>query len=132
MGKPTRRATKKLKAKTMAKKANLRLVYMGANPRRGSGVWQAVYDRMKAEGLIDGDCFYCERSEQWILISLADMGHIDAAVLWWNREGYTYGARSKEVRKWMNNPDNYRFEEPSANRSHGALLGRTHKYRSPL
>ena len=35
------------------------------------------------------------------------MAHKVDAVSWWNSVGRKYGAKSKEVRKFMLNPDNY-------------------------
>ena len=38
------------------------------------------------------------------------MAHKVDAVSWWNSVGRKYGAKSKEVRKFMLNPDNYYLE----------------------
>lgn len=101
---------------------SLRILYMGRNPGKKSRTGREVQERMRKQGLIRGNTFWCALSKQWWPISRADMGHIEAAVLWWNKKGYKYGAKSKKVRDWMLNPNNYRLEERSANRSHGALL----------
>ena len=45
------------------------------------------------------------------------MAHKVDAVSWWNSVGRKYGAKSKEVRKFMLNPDNYYLEHYSINRS---------------
>lgn len=44
------------------------------------------------------------------------------AVKWWNTKGRQYGTKSKEVRKWMLDPDNYTLDHYAINRSAGAKL----------
>jgi hypothetical protein len=71
--------------------------------------------------------FMSRRDDNWYDLDLADMshknfdGHVDA-VVYWNTEGRFKGAKSKEVREWMLNPDNYYLEHRSYNRSEGANL----------
>jgi hypothetical protein len=55
------------------------------------------------------------------------MGHVQAAVDYWNAEGRYYGPRSPEVRAFMNDPDNYWLEPSWINRSKGAQMGRTYQ-----
>ena len=51
------------------------------------------------------------------------MGHIESAVEYWNRKGRFQGAKSAEVRSFMNDPSNYVLEPSSINRSKGASMG---------
>ena len=57
------------------------------------------------------------------------MAHKTDAVTWWNEVGRDYGPKSKEVREWMLDSNNYYLEHYSINRSQGASLGR--KYLPP-
>ena len=41
------------------------------------------------------------------------MTHKIDAVTWWNEVGRKYGPKSKEVRDWMLDPDNYYLEHYS-------------------
>jgi hypothetical protein len=54
------------------------------------------------------------------------MAHKIDAVSWWNSTGRNYGAKSKEVRTWMLDSDNYYLEHFSINRSQGAKLKETY------
>ena len=54
------------------------------------------------------------------------MAHKVDAGSWWNSVGRKYGAKSKEVRKFMLNPDNYYLEHYSINRSQGPKLKQTY------
>lgn len=60
------------------------------------------------------------------------MGHIHDAVTYWNETGRYLGAKSKEVRKWMLDSDNYILEYFSTNRGKGAKLGKTATYLPPV
>ncbi len=51
------------------------------------------------------------------------MGHVRAAVDYWNIEGRFFGPRAPEVRDFMNDPSNYWLELSSINRSDGASMG---------
>lgn len=105
---------------------------MGATPGKKSRCGREVIARMRAEGRVQGNRFRCRYSDRWFPISEADMGHIDAAVRWWNRKGYKYGAKAPEVRAWMLNSDNYELEHYRPNRSHGALMrAQGIRYRKP-
>ncbi|WHL26937.1 GH-E family nuclease [Pseudomonas juntendi] len=57
------------------------------------------------------------------------MAHKYDAVTYWNDRGGFFGAKSKEVRKWMLDSKNYELEHFSFNRSAGARLNQF--YRSP-
>ena len=89
---------------------------------------------MKDEGKImdlgDGDFLVKGPDGKWYPKNEMDMGHVDDAVSWWNREGYQHGPKSKEVRDWMLDSKNYELEPRSINRSRGAKLKET--YRDPL
>ena len=99
-----------------------------------------VFDRMLEDGTARttdefGNAvkqFWDPDNKVWRDISEADMGHIHDAVTWWNSTGRQYGAKSKEVRDWMLDSDNYVLEYYSTNRSKGAILGQTQTYEPPL
>ena len=67
--------------------------------------------------------------KKWYSIKDADMAHKTDAVKYWNSKGGYHGAKTKEVRGWMRDPDNYELEYYSQNRSKGALL--TDRYKDP-
>lgn len=119
-GKAGARVTKK-------KKKSLRLQYLGKTPGKKTKVGDAVRERMRKEGNLrtnpetlldefkaDNGKWYPVDSQQ------THMGHhpVDA-VDYWNKEGRYYGAKSEEVRDWMNDPNNYRFEYGPENSSRG-------------
>lgn len=89
---------------------------------------------MKSEGLIkqgdNGLLFYDKEKKAWYDISEADMGHKTDAVKYWNKVGRKFGPKSKEVRQWMLNSDNYELQHYSSNRSNGAKL--TDRYKKPI
>ncbi|WP_373719093.1 PAAR-like protein [Bacteroides heparinolyticus] len=115
---------------------SLREQYLGRTPGKNSKTGREVFERMKNETpprarINNGEKeFWDKYSNKWRNISEADMGHIEDAVHWWNREGKKYGAKSKEVRKWMLDSDNYELEYYKVNRSRGAKL--TETYDPPL
>ena len=49
------------------------------------------------------------------------------AVKYWNTTGRKHGAKSKEVRKWMLDSNNYTLDHYSLNRSAGAKLKEGYK-----
>lgn len=69
--------------------------------QKDSWIGLQVQDRMRSEGLLKGD------NNRQIL-------------------GRYYGARSPEVRLFMNNPNNYILEPASINRSNGDAMSRTY------
>lgn len=111
-----------------------RLDYLGRTPSKNSKTGKAVIERMKAKGEIrqgtHGLEFYDKDLEAWFDISKADMGHKHDAVKYWNRTGRKYGPKSKEVRKWMLDPNNYVLQYYSSNRSNGAKL--KDRYKPPI
>lgn len=74
--------------------------------------------------------FWDKHSNIWRNKKEADMSHKVDAVSWWNRVGRKFGAKSKEVRKWMLDSKNYELEYYRINRSRGGMLNET--YKSPL
>ena len=100
-----------------------RLKYMGRTPSKLSKTGREVIERMSQENKIqDGE-------NKWRPLNEADMAHKTDAVTWWNEVGRDYGPKSKEVREWMLDSNNYYLEHYSINRSQGASLGR--KYLPP-
>ena len=122
------------------KKLSSRLKYLGRTPGKNSKTGKEVFERMAKEvppkaRLEDefGNAvkeFWDASSNKWRDIKQADMGHIDDAVSWWNSTGRKHGAKSKEVREWMLDSDNYALEYFKTNRSNGAKL--TEQYLPPL
>lgn len=108
-----------------------RLKYMGSTPSKDSRTGKAVIERMKNEDppkirTVRGKTEFLDTNNKWRPLSEADMAHKTDAVTWWNEVGRNYGPRSKEVRDWMLDPDNYYLEHYSKNRSEGASLGQTY------
>ncbi len=89
---------------------------------------------MKAEGKVkdlgDGNIIVKGQDGIWYSLGEMEMGHKIDAVKWWNETGRYYGPRSKEVREWMLDPNNYELEHFSRNRSRGAKL--IEKYLDPV
>jgi hypothetical protein len=121
-----------LSAPTNAK--SKRLQYLGRTPGKKSSTGKAVIKRMEGEKkireVIAGKKEVLGPDGNWYEIEKTDIGHLDDAVSWWNREGRQYGAKSKEVRDWMKDAKNYELEPSSINRSRGAQL--TETYLPPL
>jgi len=117
-------------AKTIPK----RLQYLGRTPGKASRTGRAVIDRMKIEGKLvagaDGKLHLIQDGGSMIPLTGTDMGHLEDAVKYWNRQGYTLGEKSEAVRKWMLDPTNYELQPAGPNRSKGAQL--LDRYRPPL
>jgi hypothetical protein len=122
----------------VTRKLSLRLKYLGKTPGKNSKTGKAVRERMRKEGKLrtnpetgmdefkaDNNKWYPVDSDQ------THMGHhpVDA-VDYWNNEGREYGAKSPEVRNWMNDPNNYRFEYGPENSARGGAT--TSRYLPPL
>ncbi|WP_343224215.1 RHS repeat-associated core domain-containing protein [Pseudoalteromonas sp. CNC9-20] len=121
------------KAKKKRKKS-LRLKYLGRTPGKKSKTGKEVINRMKAEGKIrssfKGTEFQASDGE-WYPLSEADMAHEPMdAVKYWNTTGRKHGPKSKQVRKWMLDSNNYTLDHYSLNRSAGAKL--KERYEAPL
>lgn len=117
---------------------NLREIMLGRTPGKASLTGRKVIERMESEGRIMRDAktgevthFKSAKDDQWYKIEKADMAHKEDAVTWWNNNKDNYQARSKEVRDFMKDPDNYYLELDKYNRSDGAILGKTNKYELP-
>ncbi|MBB1436899.1 HNH/ENDO VII family nuclease [Pseudoalteromonas sp. SG43-6] len=113
------------KPKKLRKISN-RLKYLGKTPGKASRTGKKVIAKMKAKGKIresfKGTEFQAS-DNQWYPLSQADMAHDPTdAVKWWNTTGRQYGAKSKEVREWMLDSNNYTLDHYSINRSAGAKL----------
>jgi Pretoxin HINT domain/Domain of unknown function (DUF4280)/HNH/ENDO VII superfamily nuclease with conserved GHE residues len=110
-------------------KKKLREILLGRTPGKSSKTGRDVFERMKNEvppsamELPDGTKMFKDSKGNWHDISKADMAHTTDAVTWWNQTGRNHGARSKEVRDWMRDSNNYRLDHYSINRSEGAKLG---------
>ena len=115
------------------KKKSLREQYLGKTPGKNSSTGKKVQERMREEGTLrdgpEGPMFKSSNG-RWYPIRDADMSHNTDAVKWWNKIGREYGAKSKEVRDWMLDPNNYKLEHYSRNRSEGARL--PDRYMNPL
>ncbi|MPY23822.1 GH-E family nuclease [Shewanella sp. YLB-07] len=104
-----------------------RNTYMGATPGKESRVGLEVQKNMRENGTLVGNQNNREvlgEDGKWHPITKTDMGHVESAVEYWNRVGRYQGAKSPEVRKFMNDPSNYILEPSSINRSNGASLGK--------
>ncbi|XTZ38653.1 RHS repeat-associated core domain-containing protein [Salmonella enterica] len=108
-----------------------RLQYMGRTPGKNSRTGRLVIERMRNDGRIRGTGtrmqFKSSTDGQWYNVRDADMAHLTDAVKYWNQKGGFYGAKSKDIRKWMLEPNNYELEYYGHNRSQGALLNDTYK-----
>ncbi|TCP79941.1 RHS repeat-associated protein [Pseudomonas putida] len=110
-----------------------RTEYLGRTPGKSSRTGRKVIENMRGEGRIRGKGdsmeFKSSTDKQWYPVREADMAHKYDAVTYWNDRGGFFGAKCKEVRKWMLDPKNYELEHYSYNRSAGAKLNQF--YRSP-
>ncbi len=102
-------------------------------PSLHDNVGQQVLSRMVKEGTakeINGKMhIYVQTSLKgkgnWKWLPFTDnmsMGHIEDPVLYWNRIGHKFGARSKEVTNWMFDPNNYVIEYAPFNKAKGLSL----------
>jgi HNH/ENDO VII superfamily nuclease with conserved GHE residues len=113
------------------KKVSKRLQYLGKTPGKGSKTGKEVFDRMfksKEARTIKGKKEFLDPGPPpvWRNIKEADMGHIHDAVTYWNKTGRKHGAKSLQVRKWMLDSNNYKYEYYRTNRSKGAKLNQTY------
>jgi RHS repeat-associated protein len=117
---------------------NKRRSYMGSTPSKRSGVGKTVIQRMRNKGYIRT----FGKVQQVSVVTVLGgkrvwknidrqihMGHIVDAVGWWNKTGYKYGARAKQVRAFMRDASNYELEWGPLNSSNGAKLKA--QYRPP-
>ncbi|MHA6823018.1 LysM peptidoglycan-binding domain-containing protein [Ralstonia pseudosolanacearum] len=112
--------------------------YMGATPDKYSRTGQEVVERMRGEGLIQGEGPLLRGNPNNLQLigpdgtltrigSNVDMAHTVDAVTWWNDVGRFYGPRAPEVRQFMLDSGNYVLQPSSTNRSAGARLGQTYQ-----
>ncbi|MBI3712339.1 MAG: hypothetical protein HY253_05160 [Burkholderiales bacterium] len=104
-------------------------MYMGSTPSKDSSVGLQVQETMRQNGALIGDGANRQvlgSDGKWYPISQADMGHVTAAVDYWNTTGRFFGPRAPEVRNFMNDPTNYWLEPLHINRSNGASMGKTY------
>ncbi|EBX8630577.1 hypothetical protein IOS83_001328 [Salmonella enterica] len=103
--------------------------YLGRTPGKNSRTGREVIDRMRADGKIVGtgkNTRFEASDGSWHPLNEADMSHKTDAVTWWNNTGRYLGPKSKPVRDWMLNSDNYYLDHYSINRSQGAQLGQVY------
>ena len=103
--------------------------YMGSTPSKNSSIGLQVQDQMRQKGALVGDGPNRQvlgSDGNWYSINQTDMGHVTAAVDYWNAAGRYYGPRSPEVRNFMKDPKNYWLEPSRINRSNGASMGKTY------
>lgn len=103
--------------------------YLGRTPGKKSKTGRDVIERMRAEDKVRGygsRTIFKDSKGQWHPLSEADMSHKTDAVTWWNNTGRYLGPKSKAVRDWMKNPENYYLDHYSINRSQGAKLGQVY------
>ena len=116
---------------------SLREQYLGRTPGKYSRTGREVRERMRREGTLRenelGQDEFLGEDGLWHLVDSPDthMGHhpVDA-VDYWNETGRFYGPRSPEVREWMLDPDNYRFEHGPLNSARGGAT--TSRYLPPV
>lgn len=118
--------------------ASCRLLAMGRTPSKYSKVGQTVMKSFERRGWARTNMGNKEVFVQVVkggprvwkkLDRSIHMGHRIDAVSWWNSTGYLTGAKSPQVRNFMLDPRNYRFEWGPLNSSNGASLNQT--YRRP-
>jgi len=131
---PSKATDKAKKSKKKKRKKSLRLKYLGRTPGKKSRTGKEVIARMRKDDKIR-DTFtgteFKASNGKWYPLSEADMAHEPMdAVRYWNTEGRKHGAKSKTVRKWMLDSNNYTLDHYSSNRSAGAKL--TDRYLPPL
>lgn len=119
--------------KPKSEQASNRSKYMGGTPGKTSPTGRNVIERMKGEGKIKkigGEWRFLASDRKWYLLEDADMSHIESAVSYWNRKGRFTGAKSVEVRMFMNDAGNYYLEYYRINRSEGGAM--TARYLPPV
>ncbi|TMO04455.1 GH-E family nuclease [Pseudoalteromonas sp. S558] len=104
------------------------LVYFRCKKSKtGKEVIQRLRDKGKIKNTRKGEVFQASDGE-WYPLSEADMAHEPMdAVKYWNTTGRKHGAKSKEVREWMLDSNNYTLDHYSLNRSAGAKLKEGYK-----
>lgn len=123
------------KKKKKRRKKTKREKYLGRTPGKKSRTGREVRERMRKEGTVrknrrTGKDEFKAEDGNWYPVDSPNthMGHHPKdAVDYWNEEGIKHGAKSKEVRKWMLDSDNYRFEYGPLNSSRGGATKSRYK-----
>ena len=103
----------------------LRSLYLGGTPNNARSR-EIVRARMEEENkakVENGVNLIKARDGVWWNMEDCDMSHIVDAVTWWNSNGRFTGARSRTVRGFMEDLDNYELEPSGPNRARGAASG---------
>lgn len=103
--------------------------FLGRTPGKNSRTGREVIARMRKNGEIRGSGSRTEFKDSkgaWHPLSEADMSHKTDAVTWWNNTGRFLGPKSKPVRDWMLDSNNYYLDHYSLSRSAGAKLGQVY------
>ncbi|EBZ2914183.1 hypothetical protein D9P45_23340 [Salmonella enterica subsp. enterica serovar Mesbit] len=103
--------------------------YLGRTPGKNSRTGREVIARMRQNGDvldINGQTIFKASDGNWYPLREADMSHTTDAVTWWNNTGRYLGPKSKPVRNWMLDSNNYYLDHYSLNRSAGAQLGQVY------
>jgi tetratricopeptide (TPR) repeat protein len=99
---------------------------MGRIPSKKSKTGQEVIERMLTKGRIrdsgNNMKFKNSTNNQWYYVQNADMAHLKDAVKYWNQKGKCHRSKSKKVRSFMRDLDNYKLEYFGHNPSQGAFL----------
>lgn len=128
-GQQTARVTRTLSA---------RLRYLGRTPGKSSRTGREVRERMREEGTLranrrTGADEFLDESGTWRPVDTPQthMGHHPMdAVDYWNQTGRLHGPKSPEVRSWMLDSSNYRFEWGPLNSARGGAT--TSRYQAPI
>jgi hypothetical protein len=118
-------------------KQSFRLQYVGRTPDKFSRTGAEVVERMRGEGLISGEgpplrgnpnnLMLLSPDGKWTRIySTIDMAHKTHAVIWWNEAGRFTGPKSREVRQFMLDSNNYILRPSFINRAEGPRLQQTY------
>jgi len=113
-------------ARVSRSKKSARSQYLGRTPSKNTRTGNEVRERMRKEGLLrtdpetGADVFFDGKTWRPVDTPETHMGHhpIDAVDHWNDELRYT-GAKSEEVRQWMLDSDNYRFEWGPENSARG-------------
>lgn len=122
----------------VTRRLSARLRYLGRTPGKSSRTGREVRERMREEGTLrtnrrTGADEFLDEQGNWRPVDSPQthMGHhpVDA-VDWWNSTGRYFGAKSPEVRAWMLDSSNYRFEWGPYNLARGGAT--TSRYLPPV
>lgn len=116
---------------------SLRDRYLGRTPGKASRTGREVRERMREEGTLRtnrrGQDEFLAEDGNWYQVDSPQthMGHYPVdAVDYWNETGRYLGERSSQVREWMLNSNNYRFEYGPLNSARGGAT--TSRYLPPV